>query len=95
MKEGNMEETESKDLVPLHEMLKIARDKTGNTRTTNHDVEIHMWLEYTARYGKYPVRVSFNQPMTDLYDESLQSFLEAYLLKMLSTPEEFLPNPMN
>lgn len=90
-----MEETESKDLVPLHEMLKIAREKTGNTRMTEHDTALHMWLEHKARYGKYPVRVSFNQPMKDLYDDSLQPFLEEYLLKMLNTPEEFLPNPMN
>lgn len=77
-----MEETEAKDLVPLHEMIKIAREKTGNTYTSDRFIAINMALEYKARFRKDPIRVYLDQPMSDLYDDSLQQFLEDYLEKM-------------
>jgi hypothetical protein len=82
-----MEETEAKDLIPLHEMTKIAREKTGNFRMSDRFIVLNMQLEHRARFGKSPVRVYLDEPMKDLYDDSLQQFLEEHLEKMLKVSE--------
>lgn len=74
----------AKDLVPFHEMLKIARKRTGNNRIYDHEAQTYLFVESVKKYNKNPIRVHLDEPMSDLYDESLQATLEGYLLRRLN-----------